>query len=201
MAVSVKFYQRPHYMEFKSDAESRPIHEMRDYVRIEIPGIVANVVDTLANETHKREHAVQWHQYLIEKETGVFSEHQGTLLSEWPQLNAAMALEIKHYKFHTVEQIAEASDQQIQAIGMLAGMSPLSLRDKAKAWLAKAVETDKEADSKAEVAKRDEQILAMQAQLQALMQIVQAAPVGDVVRAVKNKGGRPKKPPPEALAA
>jgi hypothetical protein len=152
-------------MEFKSEAEGRPIHEMRDYVRIEIPGIVANVVDTLAAEHHKREHPMAWAQYLNEKEAGQgFSEHQGTLLASWPQLNAAQVLEMRHYKFHTVEQIAEASDQQISNIGMCAGMHPLSLRDKAKAWLASAkggAETSERDALKKELEELKAQVAAM----------------------------------------
>jgi len=189
MALSVKFYQRPEFMAFLSDKEQRPIHEMRDYVRIEIPGMVANVVDTLAGPHHKQEFAVQWAQYVAEKATGDFSEHQGTLLSSWPQLNAAQVLELRHYKFYTVEQISEASDQQIQSIGMLAGMSPLSLRDKAKAWLGNA--QMKEAESGA-AAERDA-LKAELAELRAM--ILKSKPDDDEPETVDApRRGRPPKP-------
>jgi hypothetical protein len=163
MALSVKFYQRPEHMTFLSDKEGRPIYEPRDYVRIEIPGMVANVVDTLANEDHKRAHPMEWQHYLNTKAAGEVPDYRGTLLSEWPQLNSAQVMEMKHYKFYTVEQVADASDQQIAGIGMLAGMSPLSLRDKAKAWLSKATP-----DLTAELAKRDEQIAELKAMVEQL---------------------------------
>lgn len=180
MALFVKFYSRPVFNAFQSDKESRPIHDMKDFVRIEIPGIVANVVDTFADDTHKREHPIEWARYLQEKETGITAEHVGTLLANWPQLNAAQALELKHYKFYTVEGIAEASDAQVEAIGMAAGMAPRSLRDKAKAWLANAKGKADDSVLAGELAKRDSEI----AELRAMVEKLASQP---------NKGGRPKK--------
>lgn len=187
MALSVRFFQAPLHMTFLSDKEGRPIYEPRDYVRIEIPGMVANVVETLVSEEHKRAHPLEWAQYLNEKSTGEFSEYQGTLLSAWPLLNSAQVLEMRHYKFYTVEQIADASDQQIQGIGMLAGMSPLSLRDKAKAWLGNAKGQADVNNAASELAKRDEQIATMQMHMDALMKKVE-----DMSRP---KVGRPAKEP------
>ena len=67
-------------------------------------------------------------------------------------------------KFHTVESIAGASDQQLQRMGMAAGMSPYAFRDKAKAFLnlaTTAAETDKRESEintlKQELAKKDEE--------------------------------------------
>lgn len=160
-----------------SDKEGRPIFDLRDCVRIEIPGVVANVVDTIAGDHHKREHPNEWTQYLLEKESGNFSEHQGTLLSSWPQLNAAQALEMKHYKFYTVEHVAGASDAQIMAIGMLAGMSPLSLRDKANAYLAAAATRKEDTSLRDELAKRDQDIAELRQMLEDM----------------RPKAGRPKK--------
>ena len=138
MALNVRFYKRPVHNAFESDKQGRPIHDMVDFCRIEIPGIVANVVDDPANESQKLEHAVEWARYLNEQATGITQEHVGTLLENWPQLNTAQVIELRHYKFYTVEQVAESSDAQIQAIGMSAGMDPRSLRNKAKAWLENA---------------------------------------------------------------
>jgi Skp family chaperone for outer membrane proteins len=67
-------------------------------------------------------------------------------------------------KFYTVEAVASASDQQLQRMGMAAGMSPYAFRDKAKAFLSLATtsaETDKREaeinDLKEELAKKDEE--------------------------------------------
>jgi len=58
----------------------------------------------------------------------------------------------------TVESIANASDLQLQRIGMIAGMSPHAFRDKARAFLNLATES-------AEAAKREEEINALKQEL------------------------------------
>ena len=133
--LAVRFYQKAITHEFRSMQEGRPVSEMRDFVRIEIPGNQLSVIDTFANDDHKQRFPIQWARYQNEKTDG---DIQGTLLRDWPLLTAAQAIELKHYKYYTVEQVAESSDQQINAIGMMLGMSPHSFRDKAKAFLANA---------------------------------------------------------------
>src|SRR5574343_68146 len=94
--LSVRFYQKAVPNEFRSTAEGRPVSDMRDFVIIEIPGN-----QTLRVDTYEKEDA----------------EVSDTLLKDWPLLNSAQAEELKHYKFYTVEQVAEASDMQINSIG------------------------------------------------------------------------------------
>lgn len=131
-ALSVRFYQKALENKFRTQAEGRPVSDMRDFVVIEIPGNQTLRIDTLANDGHKQRFPIEWARYQNEKSDADVS---GTLLKDWPLLNAAQAAELKHYKFYTVEQVAEASDQQINSIGMLIGMAPSAFRDKAKAFL------------------------------------------------------------------
>jgi hypothetical protein len=77
---------------------------------------------------------------------------------------------LKHFKFYTVEQVAQASDAQLGAMGMAAGMSPLALRDKAKAFLSSAKGTALVQQQADELRKRDEEIAAVKAQLAELAQ-------------------------------
>lgn len=186
-SLVVRFYERPVLQEYESDVEGRPIHKMRDFCEVVIPGVVPNKIDTFANEEHKRRWPDLWERYLRAKERGETEGYVGTLLSDWPLLNAAIALELKHYHFHTVEQIAAASDQQIEGIGMCAGMAPHSLRDKAKAYLAKAKDGAESTHMVTELAKRDQQIAD-------LTEMVQRLAAGQEVK----KPGRPKK---EAVSA
>ena len=58
---------------------------------------------------------------------------------------------MKAFKFYTVELLAAANDQQLQKIGMVAGISGYSLRDKAKSFLNLATQS-------AEESKRDEEM-------------------------------------------
>ena len=81
----------------------------------------------------------------------------GTPLSEWSLISRSQAEELKGLKFYTIEQIAEASDLALQRMGMSAGMSPYTFRDKAKAFLNKS-------SSDAEALKRDESLKALEAE-------------------------------------
>jgi hypothetical protein len=135
---------------------------MRDFIIIEVPGDNLTVIDTFAVDEHKKRFPVQWARYQNEKTDG---DVEGTLLHDWPILNAAVAAELKHFRFYTVEQIAEASDAQLNTLGMAAGMSPLSLRDKAKAFLSSAKGSALVQQQADELRKRDEELSAIKAQL------------------------------------
>lgn len=160
--LNVTFYQKAIENEFKSALEGRPIMELTDFVRIEIPGNTLLTIDTFAADEHKKRFPIQWARYQNEKVVG---DIEGTLLHDWPVLNAAVAAELKHFKFYTVEQIASASDAQLGTLGMVAGMSPLTLRDKAKAFLASAKDTALVQQQADELRKRDEELSAVKAQL------------------------------------
>lgn len=165
--LNVKFYQRAVNNEFKSALEGRPIMEMADFIIIEVPGNTHTVIDTFAAAEHKTRFPIQWARYQNEKTDG---DIEGTLLHDWPVLNAAVAAELKHFKFYTVEQIAQASDAQLNTLGMAAGMSPLALRDKAKAFLSSAKDTALVQQQADELRKRDEELSAVKAQLAELAQ-------------------------------
>jgi hypothetical protein len=183
--LAVRFYQRPEVNEFKSAAEGRPISEMKDCVRIEVPGDMTSIIDTYVNDDHKKRFPLQWAQYMNEKREGNENmEAQGTLLRDWPLLNAAQANELKHFKFYTVEQVASASDQQIQALGMMVGMHPFSFRDKAKAYLAQAKDSSIVMQQAEEIRKRDQQIQdLLEGQERMAREFAE----------IKRKPGRPKK--------
>lgn len=166
--LNVKFYQRAIQNNFKTALEGRPIMEMADFILIEVPGNQTLSIDTFAQEEDKKRFPIEWARYQNEKTDG---DIEGTLLHDWPVLNAAVAAELKHFKFYTVEQIAQASDAQLNTIGMAAGMSPFALRDKAKAFLASAKDTALVQQQADELRKRDEELAAIKAQLAELAAI------------------------------
>ena len=165
--LAVRFYNREMDNEFQSSVEGRPIKFMADFIRIEVPGDRSSIIDTFAREEHKRRFPVQWAFYQNEKSDGG-DQIQGTLLKDWPILNSAQASELKHFKFYTVEQVAGASDEQISSIGMMVGMSPLSFRDKAKAFLANAKDSAVVQQQAEALRQRDDEIAAMKRQLEEL---------------------------------
>jgi hypothetical protein len=178
--LAVRFYQRPVENNYLTTQEGRPVVEMKDFVRIEVPGDMTTIIDTFVNDDHKKRFPIQWAQFMNDKDAE--AQFQGTLLRDWSLLNAAQAEQLKHYKFYTVEQVASASDQQIATIGMMLGISPATFRDKAIAYLQAAKDSS--------LAVRQAEQLAIQAQEIADLraQIEQLAQAGE-----KRGPGRPRK--------
>ena len=193
-ALAVRFYSKEVQNDFLTNKEGRPISFMADFVRIEIPGNQTSIIDTFVNNTHKTRFPTQWAIYLNEKADGNNNPDnvQGTLLRDWPILNAAQATELKHFKFYTVEQIANASDQQIMAIGMTAGMSPLALRDKAQAFLENAKDSSFAQKQAEEIKLREQEIADLKDQMARLAKMVEEKTKSDKTEA-KSEIKEPKK--------
>jgi hypothetical protein len=126
------------------------------------------------NDDHKKRFPIAWATFQNDKSAQV--EAHGTLLKDWSLLTAAQASELKHFKFYTVEQIAAASDQQIQGIGMVVGMSGFSFRDKAIAFLAQAKDSSVVMHQADELRKRDTEIEELKRQVAQLAQMTDRKP-------------------------
>lgn len=147
--LAVKFYKRPVKLENESIEQGRPIFQEFDFIKILVPGDALTEIDTYVTEAHKSRFPIQWANYMNRQ--GSTESFSGTPITEWPQVSASQAEELKGIKFHTVESIAHASDQQLQKIGMIAGMSPHNFRERAKKFLNLAEES-------AQISKRDEEL-------------------------------------------
>ena len=153
--LAVTFYKRSVKQEDESIAAGRPIFKEFDFVRICVPGDNLTEIDTYAQESHKARFPRQWAHY----QNQVAGQEQiiGTPIEQWPLVSRSQAEELKGVKFRTVEDVANCSDQQLQRIGMIAGMSPHSFREKAKAFLNLATES-------AEVSAREQEIAQLKAE-------------------------------------
>ncbi len=209
MAHSVKFYIKPIEQPFKSSLAGRPIFEDVTYIQIFTPGNVLNIVDTPMREEHKQRFPRQWMAFQSAQSGD--QREIGTPLSSWSFLSPSQVEEFRALKFFTVENLANAADQQIGNLGMMAGMNPLVLRDRAKAFLQAAAGTAVAEHAASENAKLKEQMAAMQAQIQSLMgggipQPVKADPVEKKRRVLsdehlaKLKAGRDKRQQESASA-
>ena len=174
----VEFYSRAVKQEFASQEAGRPIFQDVTYVKIFTPSDQLTQIDTIARDDHKARFPRQWAHYM-NKMNGQ-EQVIGTPVSAWTLLTPAGAEELRAMKFYTVELIANANDAQLHKLGMVAGMSGHSLRDKAKAFLNIATNSAEEAKREAElVALKEEnekikaetakQIAEMQQQVQALI--------------------------------
>jgi hypothetical protein len=150
--LAVQFYKKSMKQEDASNEAGRPIFKEFDFVRIMIPGDNLTEIDTYAQESHKQRFPRQWAHY--QNQTAGHEDVVGTPLDQWPQVTRSQAEELRGLKFYTVEAIADCSDQQLQRIGMVAGMSPHNFRLKAKAFLNLA-------NDSAEVAQRESELQAL----------------------------------------
>jgi hypothetical protein len=179
--LAVQFYKRSMKQEDESNAAGRPIFKEFDFVRIMIPGDNLTEIDTYANESHKQRFPRQWAHY--QNQVANHEDIIGTPIDQWPQVTRSQADELRGLKFHTVESIADCSDQQLQRIGMVAGMSPYNFREKAKAFLNLATKSADVAQREAELqalrqendkikAETEAKLSKMQEQMEALLAAV-----------------------------
>jgi len=179
--LAVQFYKKSVKQDIASDEAGRPIFKEFDFVRIMIPGDNLTEIDTYAQESHKQRFPRQWAHY--QNQVANHEDIVGTPLDQWPQITRSQADELRGLKFHTVESIADCSDQQLQRIGMVAGMSPYNFRLKAKAFLNLANDSAEVAQREAEMQalkqenakikeETDAKLAAMQEQMSALLAAV-----------------------------
>ncbi len=166
---AVRFYQKEVIHEFNSKQENRPIYYMADFVRIEVPGNQFSIIDTFASPYHKDAYPIQWARYQNEKKDQGEDDIAGTLLRDWSILTAAQVRELKHYHFYTVDQVANASDDQINKVTMIVGMGGHAFREKAKNYLARAKDSAIVDAQSEELRKRDEEIETLKRQMNELM--------------------------------
>ena len=179
--LAVQFYKKSVKQDIASAEAGRPIFKEFDFVRIMIPGDNLTEIDTYAQESHKARFPRQWAHY--QNQVANHQDIIGTPLEQWPQVTRSQADELRGLKFHTVESIADCSDQQLQRIGMVAGMSPHNFRLKAKAFLNLANDSAEVAQREAELqalrqendkikAETDAKLSKMQEQMEALLAAV-----------------------------
>ena len=198
--LQVRFYKRPVQQEQESLEAGRPIYKEFDFVHICVAGDTLTEIDTYVLTSHKTRFPIQWANYM-NRQGANEPEVVGTPVAEWPLVSKSQAEELRAMKFHTVESIAGASDQQLQRMGMAAGMSPYAFRDKAKSFLnlaTSSAETDKREQEinslKEELAKKDLETAKMKAETDAKL-----AQMQDQMAAILAAVGE-KKPRKKAVA-
>ena len=133
----------------------------RAYVRIMAPGDKTNIIEQPAKDDHKQRFPRQWLYFQMQQNEDA-AQQIGTPLSQWhrdypEEVNKDQIAELNILKFVTVEQLALASDGQLQRVGMGA----VGLREKARQYLNRKNRTE----SNAELADTKRQLAELQAQL------------------------------------
>lgn len=155
----VQFGHHPAKDEAKSLEAGRPIYADAEYIEISIPGDKFNVVHRPVRPTDKVEFAEEYRRF----KAGEAMQQSGTPLEKWPGISRAEVLELQHFRIFTVEQLADVADGNAKDLGPV-----LALRERARDFIAAAKGNAPVEKMRAELAKRDEQIAAMQAQIEAL---------------------------------
>lgn len=161
----------------------------KPFVRIMVPGDKNNIFDQPATEEHKLRFHRQWLHFQMQTNQ---ADVVGTPLLLWHQerpeeISFGQLEELNIMKFQTVEQIALASDAQINRIGMGGG----GLRERARSFLA-AKSTQA---SSMELDQAKSEIAALKSMVQALMEREgpkQAAPTRRAKKAAKKPAWRAK---------
>jgi len=188
--LTVKFYRKPIEIKDETLAQGRPIFRDADWVTIYTPGDQLNIIDTIAQDRHKLRFPVQWAAY--QNKMGGEQNLTGTPIEHWPLVSMSQAEELKGIKFRTVEDVANCSDQQLQRIGMIAGMSPHSFREKARTFLNLAQDTAEIDKRNAELAQLKEENAKIKAETEAKLAQMQEQ-MSAILAAVAEKTPKTRK--------
>lgn len=135
------------------------------FVRFMLPGDKQTIMEVPVDETHKRRWPQKWMAWQMQEGMiGGEGEIPGWKLEEWTDLQPDQVHELKYLRFSTVEQVAGASDAQVQRMGM----GGLSLREKAKVALRNRMGSE----VREEIARKDAELREMRermAKLEAMM--------------------------------
>lgn len=165
----------------------------QDFVRIMVPGDKTNIIETPVREHHKQRFTRQWLYYQMQNNSSGAESLGGVPLADWHHadpagLHEVTLGELQILKFSTVEQVATATDAQLQKIGMGAS----GLRERARAWLKlhnRVTAKEEAAEAKSEI----EELKALVAQLMAERGATPAETTD--VPTFRRPPGRPRKEP------
>jgi len=156
-----------------------PNYPGKDFIRIMVPGDRTSIMETLVTEHYKARFPRQYLYFQMNKDP---TYAIGTQLIDWhnadpEDFNAVQLAEMQILKFSSVEQIATATDAQLQRIGIGAA----GLRERAKRFLDR--KSQKDGISELDRARSDRD--AMQAQIDMLR--------AEMASMTKRGPGRPRK--------
>jgi hypothetical protein len=121
-----RFHMKAVQNEFRSGQEGRPIFDNLEYVEIHVPGDRMTLVDRRVKEDDKRRWPNQYAAFKAEREQVA----DGYPLENWPGVDRAQVEELKHFRIHTVEQLANLPDERLTF-----GTGARTLRESAQRFL------------------------------------------------------------------
>ena len=157
--LHVEFYWNAPISKWQSELAGKEVRGARiPFVRIMRPGDNTSIHETAVRDDHKRRWPQKWLAWQMKEgliEGG--AEIPGWKIEEWPVINDEQRHELKYLRFFTVEQIAGASDAQVQRLGI----GGIGMREQARV----ALKERNRAEYKAELEAKDKELLDMKARL------------------------------------
>jgi len=181
--IWVQFYPGKLPNEARSAETGKPEYDLIDFIRKVAAGDPNNIIERPCRKSDQYEFPQQWAAY---KNNQTYRPENGTPIEDWPRIDMATAAKLKALEFHTVEQVAGASDAQIQQIGMGA----YELRTKAIAFIKQAKDSafvQKQAD---ELAARNQELEDLRETNRRLAARLEAL---ETIAEEKRGPGRPRK--------
>ena len=142
------------------------------YVRIMKPGDQTSIIETPVRDDHKARFPQKWLAWQMKEGLieGAGMDIPGWKLEDWPAINEGQRRELQHLRFSTVEQIAGASDAQVQRLGL----GGIGLREPARA----AVKAKHKSEYEAEIKAKDKEMEEMRERLKKLEAAAKPDPLG-----------------------
>lgn len=162
--LMVGFYRRSVLNKAKSQAQGTPVHEGRDYVKIQHPGETLNVVDREVTPQDMQRWPQKWQQY----QQNVQQTPDGIPISLLFPAKPEIETTLRGYNIHTVEQLANLSAHGISTIGMGAQ----DWVNGAKKYLDRAEKGVDHHKFETAIAAKDQEIATLKRQMQELTQLV-----------------------------
>lgn len=162
--LMVGFYKRSILNRAKSAEAGVPIHESRDYVKIQHPGESLNVVDREVTPADKARWPNKWAQY----QAGVNQIPDGIPINLLFPTKPEIETTLRGYNIHTVEQLANLSAHGIGTIGMGAQ----DWVNAAKKYMERAEKGVDHHQFETAMAQKDQEIATLKRQVQELAAMV-----------------------------
>jgi hypothetical protein len=164
----VEFYWHAPVDKFESQKLGKEVRGPKmPFIRILNPGDRTSIIETFVTDYHKMRFAQQWRAWQI-KEGLLTGEIQipGWSIDEWNDIPQEQKDELKFLRFTVVEQVAGATDAQVQKLGM----GGMGLREKAK----RALQARMGAETRDAIQKKDQEIADLKTHLAKLEELITA---------------------------
>jgi hypothetical protein len=136
------------------------------FIRIVKPGDNTSILETPVREDHKARFPDKWMYFQMKEGLVENQDIPGWKLEEWNEIDDELRRELKFLRFSVVEQIAGASDGQVQKMGM----GGMGLREKAK----RALQSRMGAETRDAIQQKDKEIQDLKTKLDRLEGLIQA---------------------------